>query len=113
MGSPIQKFKLVSKSGVAVLCSANRAATCTLRLEVSARDARRLGLRPRKGRPVQIGTARVTVTGGRTASVRFNLSAGIRRKLKRLSTLKLSVLGSAADATGKRVALGRVVLIRR
>jgi PKD repeat protein len=113
MGSPIQKFKLVSKSGVAVLCSANRAATCTLRLEVSARDARRLGLRPRKARPVQIGSARVTVTGGRTASVRFNLSAGIRRKLKRLSTLKLSVLGSAADATGKRVALGRVVLIRR
>ena len=113
MGSPIQKAKLISKSGVTVLCSANRAATCTLRLEVSARDARRLGMRSRKGRPVQIGTARVTVTRGRTASVRFTLSARVRRALKRLSTLKLSVLGSAADATGQRIALGRVVLVRR
>jgi PKD repeat protein len=113
MGSPIQKIKLIAKSGVRVLCSANRAATCSLRLEVSARDARRLGMRSRKGRTVQIGTARVTVAQGRTASVRFNLSARVRRALKRLSTVKLSVLGSAADATGKRVALGRVVLVRR
>jgi PKD repeat protein len=113
MGSPIQKVKLVSKSGLTVLCSANRTATCTLRLEVSARDARRLGMRSRQGRPVQIGTARVTVTRGRTAGVRFKLSARVRRALKRLSTLKLSVLGSATDATGQRVALGRVVLVRR
>jgi hypothetical protein len=111
MGSPIQKFKLVNKSGLTVLCAANRAATCTLRLQVSARDARRLGLKSRKGKPVQIGTARVSLTRG-TRSVRFKLSARMRRALKRAKTIKLSVVGTAADATGQRITLGRVVLIR-
>jgi PKD repeat protein len=112
-GSPIQRFKVISRTGVTVLCSANRAATCALQLEVSARDARRLGMRSRKGRPVAIGAARATATRGRAATVRFNLSATVRRALKRVSRLKLSVVGTATDATGQRVALGRVVLVRR
>ena len=103
----------MSKRGVTVLCLANRAATCTLRLEVSAADARRLGLRPRKGRPVQIGTARVTVSSTRNVSVSFNLSSRVRRALKRIGKVRLSVLGTAADASGQRVRLARVVLLRR
>jgi hypothetical protein len=112
-GSSIQSLKLVSKRGVTVSCLANRAATCKLRLEVAARDARRLGLRPRKGRPVQIGTARVTVSSNGNVGVRFSLSSRIRRALKRVGKVRVTVLGTADAASGPRVQLARIVILRR
>lgn len=118
-GLAIQRYRVVSRRGLALYCRANRAATCIVRAQISARDARRLKLRTRGRRPLVIGQARVRLAGARSARVVLRLSAKTRRALRRkgtmarLRTIKILVTGTAADSASHRVSLGRAVLLRR
>lgn len=115
-GTAIQTFKTVLRRGVGLTATANRAASGTLTVSVSARDARRLRLsRKRGGRPVAIGTARVAVAQpGATAKPSIRLTAAARRVLARVRprTLRVTISGRLA-AGADSAAVARVVLLRR
>lgn len=114
-GAAIQRLRAVLARGVALSATANRAAAGSLSLLVSARDARRLRLPGRRGRrPVVIGTARLALAAGRTVKPRVKLKRAVARALRRSrpTSLRVTVRGTVA-ASGERVALARVVLVRR
>ena len=114
-GKVLQRRKAVRERGLAATCRASRAGRCTVVARVSAADARRLGLRVRGRRPVEVARRTVRVAAGRTAAVRLRLNAAGRRllaapKLRRVP-VRLSAL--AVDAGGRRSTAARVVLVRR
>ena len=58
-GDAIQTQKAVLRSGVVVACRANRSATCVVRIELAAKDARRLGLKAKGRQPVVLARATI------------------------------------------------------
>jgi hypothetical protein len=114
-GAAIQRLKAALRRGVGLRAFANRAATGTLTMTVSARDARTLHLPGRRGRrrPVAIGTLRLALAAGRTAKPTIRLAAGAARALRhtRLRTLRVTIRGSLA-AGADSAAVVRVVLLR-
>jgi chitodextrinase len=112
-GTVIQRVRSVSRRGLALRFRANRSATCTVSVQLSARTARRLGLVRRAKRPVRIGTARVRVRNSGSVRVALKLTPRARKALRRVRSLRLVVRGSAVGPNGKRVRLARVVLLRR
>jgi hypothetical protein len=101
----------VRKRGLAVACQANRAARCAVTVEVSARDARRYGLRSR-GRVV-LGTASGSATVGRDARLSVRLNAAGRRVVGRARTISLLVRGMVRDRQGQSVPVTRAILVKR
>jgi subtilisin-like proprotein convertase family protein len=111
-GTPIQRLRAVVSRGLALGCGADRAATCRLRAELRAGDARRLGLRVRGRRPVTVGTVTIVLSRSGTRSVRLALSRGGRRALRRARRVALVVRGTATAPAGGRLTLARTFLLR-
>jgi hypothetical protein len=111
IGLAVQRAATVRRRGLAVACQTNRAASCTVTVEVGARDARRYGLRSRG--PVVLGTASGSATVGRNARLSVRLNAAGRRLVGRARAISLVVRGMVRDRQGGRVPVTRVILVKR
>jgi hypothetical protein len=112
-GASIQTLKLVSKKGLGLRCSADRAATCTVSASLQAADARRLGLSKSKTKPYLLGKATVKLKKAGAAVVTVRLARRALSRLKRAPRVTVLVTGKAVDGGGGQVALRRAILIRR
>ena len=112
-GASIQTLKLVSKKGLGLRCSADRAATCTVSASLQAADARRLGLSKSKTKPYLLGKATVKLKKAGAAVVTVRLARRALSRLKRAPRVTVLVTGRAVDGGGGQVALRRAILIRR
>jgi subtilisin-like proprotein convertase family protein len=112
-GASIQTLKLVSKKGLSLRCSADRAATCTVSASLQAADARRLGLSRSKKKPYVLGKATVKLKKAGAAVVTVRLARRALSRLKRAPRVTVLVTGKAVDGGGGQVALRRAILIRR
>jgi subtilisin-like proprotein convertase family protein len=112
-GASIQTLKLVSKKGLGLRCSADRAATCTVSASMQAADARRLGLSKSKTKPYLLGKATVKLKKAGAAVVTVRLARRALTRLKRAPRVTVIVTGKAVDGGGGQVTLRRAILIRR
>jgi hypothetical protein len=112
-GASIQTLKLVSRKGLGLRCSADRAATCTVSASLQAADARRLGLSKSKTKPYLLGKATVKLKKAGAAVVTVRLARRALSRLKRAPRVTVLVTGRAVDGGGGQVALRRAILIRR
>lgn len=112
-GSTVQQLRRVLRSGVALTCAADRAATCTAVLTMRAADARRMRISSAAGsKPVVLGTATTRTAGAGTATMTVRIRPGIARRLGRARRLLLQASGTARDATGSTVRIARSLLVR-
>jgi len=114
-GTAIQRLAAVLRHGVGLKAQANRLATGTLTLTISASDARKLHLAPRKSRkPVAIGTLRISLHPGRATKPAVKLTRKAARAVRhaKLRTLRVTVSGTLAAGPERTTAL-RVILLRR
>jgi PKD repeat protein len=114
-GTAIQRLAAVLRHGVGLKAQANRLATGTLTLTISARDARKLRLAARRNRkPIAIGTLHVSLRPGRASKPAIKLTSKAVRALRhaRLRTLRVTVNGTLAAGAEHATAL-RVILLRR
>ena len=111
-GKSIQTQKAVLGKGIAIACQTSTAATCALTVQVSGRDARRLGLAPSSRKPVVIarGTVRTTGAKARTATLRITKKAAA--KLKRAARVTILVVGDVRAGAAK-TKVSRSILVRR
>jgi subtilisin-like proprotein convertase family protein len=112
-GASIQTLKLVTRKGLGLRCSADRAATCTVSASLQPADARRLGLSKSKTRPYVLGQATVKLKKAGAAVVTVRLGRRALSRLKRAARVTVLVTGKAVDGGGGQVALRRAVLVRR
>jgi hypothetical protein len=113
-GAAIQRLTAALRRGIGLQAVANRAASGTLTLSVSAADAKKLRLPGRKGkRPVAIGTLRLALRAGRTAKPAIRLTSAAARALRHAkpSMLRVTIRGSLVAGTDS-AAVVRVVLLR-
>jgi subtilisin-like proprotein convertase family protein len=118
-GPAVQKARDVAKGGLQVACVTDRPATCALQAEVSAVDAKRLGLKaPRgkrgKGAPaaVTVGSASVSSDAGRSTVVSVELSAAARKRMARRGGVTVTVRGAVTATGGGVASVVRAVLVR-
>jgi PKD repeat protein len=113
-GAPIQALKRVLEMGVVMTCRASRAARCALRLQISARDARRLKLGKRKGkRPVVLARATVSARAGVATRVVLRVRGTAAKRLRRAKRVTVTVAGVATATGAPAATLARAVLVRR
>jgi hypothetical protein len=113
-GAAIQRLKAALKRGIGLRAVANRAASGTLTMTVTARDARTLRLRARGKRPVAIGTLRLALSAGRTAKPAIKLTRTAASALRRVKPRMLRVTIRGAIVAGSdSAAVVRVVLLQR
>lgn len=110
-GPALQRRKDVVRRGLALVCQADRSATCSLAVQMSAREARRYGVRSR-ARTVGLGSARGSPAAGRDARLSLRLNTAGLRILNRARRVSLLVRGTIVDAAGGRIAVTRVVVVR-
>lgn len=112
-GTPLQRLRAVTRSGMKLSCQASFDGRCVLEAFLSRADARRLGVDRRARKDVRIGRASALLTAGRPAAVKLRLSAAARRGMRRAKRVRVLVRGFARDRISRRVELSRVVLVRR
>jgi subtilisin-like proprotein convertase family protein len=112
-GAAIQGLKLVTKKGLGLLCTTDRAATCTVTATLQPADARKLGLSRSKKKAYVLGRVTVRLKKAGKATLTVRLSKKVLGKLKRTRKVLVLVSGTAADASGGQIALRRAVLVRR
>ncbi len=112
-GSAIQKVKAVRKRGLVLSCTASRAATCSVAAWISAKVARRLSLRVRGKRPVKLGSASAKVLPRRATTLALKAKGQLGSVLRRTTTLRITVQGTASDGSGHTTGLRRAVIVRR
>jgi len=119
VGPSIQSTKRAATSGVRLSCHADRRASCKVTAELPATEARRLGLATKaqragtKSRPLRLATTTVVASGGRDAAIVLRLPAKARKVLGRARRAQIVVRGIATDGAGGKIALSRIVLLRR
>jgi subtilisin-like proprotein convertase family protein len=111
-GPSIQTLKAVLKGGVSVACETSSAARCTLRVELSATDARRLGLSRSRTKAFVVARATVKTDGTKAHKVALKVARRIAGKLRRAGRVTVTVAGQAVDAAGHKVSVKRAVLVR-
>jgi YD repeat-containing protein len=111
-GSPLQRITAVTLRGLAVGCQADRVASCALVLELGATDARRLGLRTARNRPLVLGRATISVRAAGVQSGRVRLTASGRYALLHARKVLVVVRGTVR-ASALAVRLSRTFLLRR
>jgi PKD repeat protein len=112
-GSAIQRVKVVRRRGVGAAVRVDRGARLSLKVTMSARDARRLHLHVRRGaRTLTVGTLSRTLRTGRT-SLSLKLSRSARRALARARRVPVVVQGTVTDGAGHAARVTRLVLLRR
>jgi subtilisin-like proprotein convertase family protein len=111
--SAIQTQQAVLRSGVVVTCQTNRRATCVLRIELAAKDARRLGVGSQANKPVVIAHATVRTEAGKGSVAKLRLTKAAAAKLSRAARVTVLVTGEATSAGGDRSTLSRSILLRR
>jgi hypothetical protein len=108
-----QTLRTALASGVAFAAVLDEPGTLTVRVTMTAKQARRLGVAKRAKRPVVVGRASRSVAAGRTR-LRVKLVHKARRALRHAKRATLRVDAVATDAAGNRRSLpSRVVLRRR
>lgn len=112
-GSPLQRISGVLSRGLAVGCRADRATTCSLRAELRAAEARRLGLRATGGRAVVLGRLTIALRASGSRAARLRLTAAVGRRLRRARRASVVVRATAAAGSGDHAALTRTFLLRR
>jgi Protein of unknown function (DUF3253) len=111
-GPSIQTLKAVLKGGVSVACETSSAARCTLRVELSATDARRLGLSRSRTKAFVVARATVKTDGTKAHKVALKVARSVAVKLRRAGRVTVTVAGQAVDAAGNKVSIKRAVLVR-
>ena len=101
------------RSGVVVACRANRSATCVLRIELAAKDARRLGLKAKGRQAVVLARATISTRGANRGMARLRLSKATAAKLRHAARVTVLVTGVATTAGGDQSKLSRSILLRR
>jgi hypothetical protein len=112
-GDAIQTQKAVLRSGVVVACRANRSATCVLRIELAAKDARRLGLKAKAGQPFVLARAIIRTRGANPGVARLRLTKATAAKLRHAARVTVVVTGVATSAGGDQSKLSRAIQLRR
>jgi len=80
---------------------------------MTARDARRLHLRVRRGaRTLTVGTLRRTLRSGRT-TLALKVSRSVGRALARANRVPVVLQGTVTDGGGHAARVTRLVLLRR
>lgn len=95
------------RSGAAIGVACSEACTATVRLRLSKRVAKRLGV------PTVLGAAEASVSPEGRRTVRVRLSRRARRRLRRVRTLTLQVVVSARDAAGNTSSAKRALKVTR
>ena len=113
IAAAIQRRDSVLKSGLIVSCATNRAATCTLRIEIAGRDARRLGLTRSTRKPVVVARGTARSDGSKPGNVKLRVSRSAAAKLRRAARVTVTVVGEATTANGDKAKLARSILVRR
>ena len=117
VGAPIQALKLARTRGVGVTCKADRRATCDVILELPGTEAKRLKLvkvkKGKKAKAIKVGAAKVTAGPGAGTKMVLRLNARLKRALKKTRRVQLVLRGTATDGAGGKIALARIVLLRR
>jgi subtilisin-like proprotein convertase family protein len=109
-GTAIQRTKQVVARGLLLSCRSEVAVWCSVKITVSARDAKKLKL-GRKA--VTVAKTALPVPEGGVVRTRVKLSAKARKALRGKGGVKLLVRAVAQTSDGREVALSRVVLLRR
>jgi PKD repeat protein len=113
-GSAFQKLKIVRQRGLTFTCSASHAATCSVSVWLSAKDARALRVQRKAKRPVVVAAFRADVAAGKTVGFTLKASGKLKRALARTRKLALTVEGVAAEAgSTRRLSLSRLIVLRR
>jgi subtilisin-like proprotein convertase family protein len=109
-GAAVQRTSGVVQKGLLVSCRSEVAVWCSLTATIAARDAKRLKL----GRKdVVVAKTAVPVAEGTVVRLRLKLTAKARRALRGKGGVRVLVRAVAGAADGRKVALTRVVLLRR
>ena len=103
----------MTKKGLGLRCTADRAATCSVSAGLQPADARRLGLSKSKTKPYLLASATVKLKKAGVAVVTLRLARRALTRLKRAPRVTVLVTGKAVDGSGRQVALRRAILIRR
>jgi subtilisin-like proprotein convertase family protein len=112
-GSPIQALKLVTKKGLGLRCTADRAVTCRITATLQPRDARRLGLSRSRKKAYVLGSASVRLKKAGVATITVRVSRRVLAKLKQTPRVTVLVTGTATDGGGGHASLRRAILVRR
>jgi len=110
-GTAIQRLTTALRGGVVVTASANRKATGTFTLTISAGDARKLHLIRRGRKAVTIGTLKISLRAGRASKPKIKLTRKAARALRHAHprTLRVTVRGTVIKT--KHVSDGDVIVI--
>ncbi len=113
-GSAFQKLKNVRKRGLSFSCSASHAASCSVTVWMSAKDARTTRLKRKAKKPIVLAAFRANVPAGRSVGFTLKARGKLKGALARTRKLSLTVQGVATE-TGSthRVTLSRVFVLKR
>lgn len=107
-----QALRRVLRRGLSVTLKASEPGRAVIRLSLSRRDARRLGIDRKAKRAVTVGRLTRTLSAGDT-KVAVKLSRKARRKLARVRSVKLTLVVTITDAAGNVRRETRVLRLRR
>jgi hypothetical protein len=112
-GAAIQRLKLVSKKGLGLRCSADRAATCSVTATLQPADAKRLGLSKSSKKAFVLGRATVRLKKAGAIALTVRVASRALSRLKRAPKIVVVVTGTAVDGDGREASLRRAILLRR
>jgi PKD repeat protein len=113
-GSAFQRLKIVRKRGLSFTCSASHAASCSVSVWLSAKDARALRVKRTAKKPIVLAAFRADVPAGKSIGFTLKASGKLKRALARARKLSLTIQGAATEkGSTHRVTLSRVFVLRR
>lgn len=109
---PSSALRRALRRGLSVTLTTGEPGRATIRLLLSKRDARRLGINRKAKRPVAVGRLTRTLSAGDT-KVAVKLTRKARRRLARVRTVKLTLVVTITDAAGNVRSVTRAITLRR